>query len=95
MMMDVDQELLEAFATEAAEHLEALEQSPLPMETSGADDTLVQAGVHALKGDAACVGHTALASSAHIVEGLLDKFWAHELSATSIMPSVWATRTRT
>lgn len=69
------QQLLEAFATEAADNLAEMEQAILQLERSPEDLELVRVifrAAHSIKGDAACVGRTAVADCAHALEDLVQ-----------------------
>ncbi len=67
-------EILEAFATESAELLEAMESSTLAMERGepGAMEALFRAA-HTLKGSAGIVGHERLQRYAHELENRLNR----------------------
>ena len=86
-MSEIDRELLDAFVTESTEQLETLELSLLGLEKHGHDaallDTIFRAA-HTLKGNAACVGDTLFASSAHSVEDVLAVFYSTGLDAVFI-----------
>ena len=85
-MSGIDRELLDTFVSESAEHLETLELSLLSLEKHGHDATLLDTifrAAHTLKGNAACVGDTSFASSAHSVEDVLDQFREGALPVSS------------
>src|SRR6185295_2221088 len=85
-MAGIDRELLDTFVSESAEQLETLEQSLIKLEKHGHDPSLLDTifrAAHTLKGNAACVGDTPLASSAHSVEDVLNLFRENALPITS------------
>ncbi|MEO8379115.1 MAG: chemotaxis protein CheA [Acidobacteriota bacterium] len=72
-------QLLEAFTTEADDNLAEMEQAILQLERSPEDIELVRIifrAAHSVKGDAACVGRTAVADCAHALEDLMEKIEA-------------------
>ena len=69
-------QLLEAFGTEADENLCAMEQAILQLERSPEDMELARVifrAAHSIKGDASCVGRTAVADCAHALEDLVER----------------------
>src|ERR1044072_4709578 len=78
-MADLDlnyDELLATFADEAKEGIAALESGPLALETTPLDDELrrdLLRYAHTLKGNASCVGLTALTAFAHAYEEILER----------------------
>jgi two-component system chemotaxis sensor kinase CheA len=74
--MDIDREaLVQLFLAEADDHLRAMEEALLALETRPGDQELlgtVFRGAHTLKGNALSLGFAALAEVAHALEDLLD-----------------------
>ena len=84
------EQLLQAFAVEAAETLATMEQTILRLERSPDDIELVRTvfrAAHTIKGDAGCVGKPAVAECAHALEDLIQKFnnTGREVNAGSIV----------
>ncbi|MFO0630521.1 MAG: chemotaxis protein CheA [Polyangiales bacterium] len=82
---ELEQQILETFAVEAAEHLEQLEQEIVALEGNPEDAervALVFRIVHTLKGAAGCAGVTAVTELAHAFEGLLDRIRKGALAVT-------------
>ncbi len=89
--MEIDLELLlQVFRGEAEEHLTALEESLLQIETHPEDREALHNGfraVHTLKGSAATVSLSAITDFAHHIEDLFDGLREHRLTPTRPLTS--------
>jgi two-component system chemotaxis sensor kinase CheA len=88
----LEQQILETFAVEAAEHLEQLEQEIVALEGNPDDPervALVFRIVHTLKGAAGCAGVTGVTELAHAFEGLLDRIRKGALTVTPARMSMF------
>lgn len=85
--MDIDREmLLEAFAEQSAEGLDAMEESLLALEAQPGDAEHLNTTFricHTLKGDAAILELPALTEFAHVLEDLLDALRADTVLASA------------
>src|SRR5581483_3689050 len=80
------QQLVEVFLAEAEETLARLEDLLLRLEQTPGDSELLHEifrAAHTLKGNASCLQFDALTTSAHTVEGILDRLRSGELQATA------------
>ncbi|CAG0941155.1 two-component system, chemotaxis family, sensor histidine kinase and response regulator PixL [Anaerolineae bacterium] len=85
---DSSPELVEAFTTEAEDHLRQIDTSLTELEKQPGDRTLVQnirRGVHTLKGAAGAVGFRAVSQLAHRLEDLLDQLYEGGMTLTADM----------
>ncbi len=84
---ETDNSLLEDFADETREHLEALERSLLRLETDSADRELLNTifrSMHTIKGASEYLGFERIARLTHRLENLLDLFREGSLPADSV-----------
>lgn len=96
MTMDVEfdldrDELVKVFTLEAHEHLDAMEEGLVLLESHPEDaETLatIFRGAHTVKGGALSLGFDGLGELAHAVESLLEKLRSHTLALQSEMVSL-------
>ena len=84
---ETDHSLLEDFADETREHLEALESSLLRLETDSADRELLNTifrSMHTIKGASEYLGFERIARLTHRLENLLDLFREGSLHADKV-----------
>src|SRR5260370_35800378 len=85
--MDIDREaILQAFQVESEEHLSAMEEALVALETHPEDEGLLQTifrMAHTIKGTASCLGLQAVTEVAHVLEHALEGLRKHTLSVTS------------
>lgn len=77
--------VVETFLAESSENLESMEEALLALEVHPQDAERIHTVfrmAHSIKGDAACVGFTAVRDFAHAVEDLLDRVRAGTVEAS-------------
>ncbi len=85
LSFDADDEELALFLAENNDHLQALDQHIVQLETQPDDQALLQSifrSAHTIKGGAGMIGHARMAALAHAMENVLDALRAHTLVAT-------------
>ena len=85
-LIDNDPELIEAFAVEATEHLEAIEALMLDGEPAAEDRETIDAlfrAFHTIKGNSSFFGFTHIQALAHDMETILDQVRSGEQAFTS------------
>jgi two-component system chemotaxis sensor kinase CheA len=84
--MEIDLEkILKIYTEEAEDHLAAMEEALLGLETEPSDDKLLDAifrGAHTIKGNSASLGFPELARFAHGSEELLHRLRSHQIPVT-------------
>ncbi|MDQ2828145.1 MAG: chemotaxis protein CheA [Chloroflexota bacterium] len=85
LSFDADDEELALFLAENNDHLQALDQHIVQLETQPDDQALLQSifrSAHTIKGGAGMIGHARMAALAHAMENVLDALRAHTFVAT-------------
>jgi len=85
LSFDADDEELALFLAENNDHLQALDQHIVRLETQPDDQALLQGifrSAHTIKGGAGMIGHARMAALAHAMENVLDALRARTLGAT-------------
>jgi two-component system chemotaxis sensor kinase CheA len=85
LSFDADDEELALFLAENNDHLQALDQHIVQLETQPDDQALLQSifrSAHTIKGGAGMIGHARMATLAHAMENVLDALRARTLAVT-------------
>lgn len=88
LQFDATPEELQVFIAETDELLQELDEQLVRLEREGASPALLQEvfrAAHTIKGGAAAIGHTRMATLTHAMETLLDRLRRNELAVTAAL----------